>query len=166
MCMPTVHGPELLGAAALVVNRNYFADAAGLLSHTDNTLADDLSGQLATHERRLAGCELTLLTSRSNQPCRCGIAATDTRVVVSAFHEKVSDPPGSCVNGALDVFDPPLLGGLIARHGPPSDFSTEVPLRPLGRIQSWHAEKPCLDIGTTEALATGQQRISAGKTEC
>lgn len=38
----------------------------------------------------------------------------------------------------------------------PNDFSTEVIPTLMGRIQTWHTDKPYLDIGTPEALAAAQ----------
>jgi len=157
MGVQTIHEPELLGTAGtLLANRSFFEDTTGLLIHADNAMAGDLQGLLAAHAARPAHCLLTMLTFCTDQPRNCGIVATDGQGVVTAFHEKVADPPGNCANGALYAFDAPFLDRLADMTPQPSDFSTEVIPPLMGRIQSWHTGQPYLDIGTPEALALAQ----------
>ena len=86
--------------------------------------------------------------------------ATDALGVVTAFHEKVADPPGTCANGALYAFDPEFVE-VVARMQPaPSDFGTELIPTLLGRIQTWHTDQPYLDIGTPRALAAAQALLA------
>ncbi|MEB3354229.1 MAG: sugar phosphate nucleotidyltransferase, partial [Cyanobacteriota bacterium] len=160
MGVHTIHEPELLGTAGtLLTNQAFFEDATGLLIHADNAMAEDLQGLLAAHAARPAHCLLTMLTFRTEQPRSCGILATDAQGVVTAFHEKVADPPGTCANGALYAFDPEFVEVLARIQPAPSDFSTEVIPTLLGRIQTWHTEQPYLDIGTPQALAAAQKLL-------
>lgn len=148
MRVHTIHEPELLGTAGtLLANRSFFEGATGLLIHADNAMAGDLQGLL------------TMLTFRTDQPRSCGIVATDERGVVTAFHEKVADPPGNCANGALYAFDPEFVEVLARMQPAPSDFSTEVIPTLMGRIQTWHTEQPYLDIGTPHALEAAQELL-------
>ena len=125
MRVHTIHEPELLGTAGtLLANRSFFEGATGLLIHADNAMAGDLQGLLIAHAARPAQCLLTMLTFRTDQPRSCGIVATDERGVVTAFHEKVADPPGNCANGALYAFDPEFVEVLARMQPAPSDFST------------------------------------------
>ena len=160
MAVETVYEPELLGTAGtLLANRSFFEASTGLLIHADNAMAGDLQGLLAAHAARRADCLLTMLTFRTDQPRSCGIVATDAQGVVTAFHEKVADPPGNCANGALYAFNPEFVD-LLARMQPaPSDFSTEVIPPLMGRIQTWHTDQPYLDIGTPQALAAAQELL-------
>jgi len=161
MGVHTIHEPELLGTAGtLLTNQAFFEDATGLLIHADNAMAEDLQGLLAAHAARPAHCLLTMLTFRTEQPRSCGIVATDAQGVVTAFHEKVADPPGTCANGALYVFDPEFVEVLARMQPAPSDFSTEVIPTLMGRIQTWHTEQPYLDIGTAQALTAAQKLLS------
>jgi mannose-1-phosphate guanylyltransferase len=161
MRVHTIHEPELLGTAGtLLANRSFFEGATGLLIHADNAMAGDLQGLLAAHAARPAQCLLTMLTFRTDQPRSCGIVATDASGVVTAFHEKVADPPGNCANGALYAFDAPFLDRLAGMSPQPSDFSTEVIPTLMGRIQTWHTEQPYLDIGTPQALEAAQELLS------
>ena len=161
MRVHTIHEPELLGTAGtLLANRSFFEGATGLLIHADNAMAGDLQGLLAAHAARPAHCLLSMLTFRTDQPRSCGIVATDASGVVTAFHEKVADPPGTCANGALFAFNPEFVELLTRMHPLPSDFSTEVIPTLMGRIQSWHTELPYLDIGTPAALAAAQNLLA------
>jgi mannose-1-phosphate guanylyltransferase len=161
MTVHSVHEPLLLGTAGtLLANQSFFAGATGLLIHADNAMADDLGSLLAAHRQRPAECLLTMLTFHTTQPRNCGIVATDGRGMVTAFHEKVADPPGNCANGALYGFDPEFLAALNTMHPQPSDFSTEVIPRLLGRIRTWHTTRPYFDIGTPAALEAAQGLIA------
>jgi mannose-1-phosphate guanylyltransferase len=160
MAVHSVHEPELLGTAGtLFANRAFFKGATGLLIHADNAMADDLRGLLEAHRQRPTNCLLTMLTFRSDQPRSCGIVETDGLGVVRAFHEKVSDPPGDCANGALYAFDADFVAFLNTLNPLPSDFSTEVIPRLLGRVNTWHTSNPYLDIGTPAALKAAQALI-------
>ncbi len=160
MAVHIIHEPELLGTAGtLMANRAFFKGSTGLLIHADNAMADNLGPLLEAHRQRPAGCLLTMLTFRTDQPQSCGIVATNGSGVVTAFHEKVSDPPGDCANGALYAFDEDFDAFLNTLSPQPSDFSTEVIPHLLGRINTWHTSKPYLDIGTPEALKAAQVLI-------
>ncbi len=160
MRVHTIHEPELLGTAGtLLANHSFFQGSTGLLIHADNSMADDLQGLLAAHAARPAQCVLTMLTFCTDQPRSCGIVVTDDTGIVTAFYEKVADPPGTCANGALYAFDEPFLDSLAGMTLKPTDFSTEVIPGLMGRIQTFHTEKPYLDIGTPAALAAAQSRM-------
>ncbi|WP_341880200.1 nucleotidyltransferase family protein [Synechococcus sp. UW140] len=157
----TINEPELLGTAGtLIANSAFFENATGLLIHADNAMAGDLNGLLGAHLTRPADCLLTMLTFCTDQPSSCGIVATDANGVVIAFHEKVSDPPGNCANGALYAFDAPFLDRLAEMSPQPNDFSTEVIPTLMGRIQSWYIDQPYLDIGTPQALEAAQKLLA------
>ena len=161
MRVHTIHEPELLGTAGtLLANRSFFEGATGLLIHADNAMAGDLQGLLDAHAARPGQCLLSMLTFRTDQPRSCGIVATDARGVVTAFQEKVADPPGNCANGALYAFDPEFVEFLAGMQLAPSDFSTEVIPTLMGRIQTWHTEQPYLDIGTPQHLEAAQELLS------
>ena len=160
MGVHTIYEPRLLGTAGtLIANSAFFENATGLLIHADNAMAGDLKGLLGAHSTRPAKCLLTMLTFCTDQPSSCGIVATNANGVVTAFHEKVSDPPGNCANGALYAFDTPFFDRLAGITPQPNDFSTEVIPTLMGRIQTWHTDQPYLDIGTPQALAAAQRLL-------
>lgn len=160
MRVHTIHEPDLLGTAGtLLANRSFFEGSTGLLIHADNAMGGDLQGLLSAHAARPAHCLLTMLTFNTEQPRSCGIVTTDQQGVVTAFHEKVDDPPGHCANGAIYAFDPGFVEIVRQMNPQPSDFSTEVLPTLIGRIQTWHTDDPYLDIGTPAALVAAQQLL-------
>ena len=157
MHVHTIHEPELLGTAGtLLANQAFFEGASGLLIHADNAMAGDLQGLLAAHATSPAQCLLTMLSFSTDQPQSCGIVTTDPHGVVTAFHEKVPNPPGNCANGALYAFDERLFEHLDGINPQPTDFSIDVIPTLMGRIKTWHTTQPYLDIGTPRALANAQ----------
>jgi mannose-1-phosphate guanylyltransferase len=161
MSVHTVHEPELLGTAGtLLANQGFFKGSTGLLVHADNAMAGDLKDFLTAHRRRQAYCQLTMLTFETKTPSSCGIVEIDSQHVVQAFHEKLIEPPGNRANGALYAFEQDFLNYLSLMNPIPSDFSTEVIPKLLGRIQSWHTQHAYLDIGTPESLNSAQQLLN------
>ena len=160
MNIQTIHEPELLGTAGtLVANQKFFNGGTGLLIHADNFMAGDLKDFLGAHQQRQSCCELTMLTFDTTTPSSCGIVEIDKKLVVHAFHEKLIKPPGKRANGALYAFEQDFLDHVDQMNPTPSDFSTEVIPKFLGRIQSWHTNRPYLDIGTPASLTMAQQLL-------
>ena len=161
MAIQTIHEPELLGTAGtLLTNQEFFKGATGMLIHADNVMAGDIGDFLAAHHARQPGCQLTMLTFKTDTPSSCGIVEIDGQQVVQAFHEKVTQPPGNRANGAIYAFEQDFLDHLNLMNPIPSDFSTEVIPTLLGRIQSWHTHQIYLDIGTPDSLKTAQQLLT------
>jgi mannose-1-phosphate guanylyltransferase len=91
-----VHEPQLLGTGGTVLaNRRYFGDEPFLVAHADNLTDFDLPALVAAHEKRPAGCVMTMLAFRTDDPSSCGILELDAQGVVVGFHEKVAHPPGN-----------------------------------------------------------------------
>lgn len=157
MKIKVTYESKLLGTAGtLISNKTFFEGATGLLIHADNAMADDLNNFLVAHENRNPDCLMTMLTFTTDNPQSCGIVESDSQGIIRRFHEKVANPPGNCANGALYAFNESLLDRLTGMTPLPSDFSREVVPTLLGRIQTWHTNKPYLDVGTPAALAKAQ----------
>ena len=157
MTLKRSHEPSLLGTAgSLLANRDFFAGCTGLLIHADNFSQANLGQLVAAHQRRPAGCLLTMLTFTTPRPRSCGIVETDSDGVLVGFHEKVSNPPGNIANGALYVFGQDFIDYLVSFHPNACDFSTEVLPQLLGRVYTWHVNGAYIDIGTAESLAEAE----------
>lgn len=156
--------PELLGTAGtLMAHSDFFDGSTGLLIHADNAMAEELDGFLRRHESKPEHCWLSMVTFDTDVPKNCGIVKTDDDGIVIEFYEKVEDPPGNTANGALYAFDSVLLNKLAAMTPQPSDFSTEVIPKMMGRIQTWHTKEPYMDIGTPIALSSAHSLFSRNK---
>ena len=148
---------ELLGTAGtLLANQNFFHESTALLIHADNATDFDLNDLIQTHRQRPEGCLLTMLTFDSDNPEKCGIVEVDERGVVIGFHEKVKNPPGNRANGAVYAFDSDFIKKLNSSKTPPSDFSTEVLPKLVGRIATHHTTTNFIDIGTPDSLRRAQ----------
>ena len=147
-----VHEPQLHGTAGtLVKNLAFFQGEDGMLIHADNYCRADLSAFVRAHRGRPMGCEMTMMTFRTENPQSCGIVAVNRHGVVTDFHEKVAQPPGNLANGAVYVLSAKLLDTFGTAFCDAKDFSTEVIPRLIGQIYTFEVSVPFLDIGTPEA---------------
>jgi mannose-1-phosphate guanylyltransferase len=148
-----VHEDELLGTGGTVLgNREFFEGAPFLVAHADNLTRFDVGAFLARHQNRPAGTEITMMTFETDAPRSCGIVEEDTRGVVTAFHEKVDNPPGNHANAAVYIFEPGVLAFLDSLGRKVIDLSTEVMPHFMGRICTYHNHGYHRDIGNPESL--------------
>jgi mannose-1-phosphate guanylyltransferase len=149
----TVYEEKLLGTAGtLYRNRAFFGREPMMLIHADNLSRFDVRAFIDRHEKRPPGCAITMMTFRTTAPESCGIVALDERGVVTAFHEKVSNPPGTIANGAVYILEPSIFDFLEGLGKETIDFSTEVIPHYLGKIFTFHNSVYHRDIGTMESL--------------
>ncbi|MGY3451130.1 nucleotidyltransferase family protein [Bradyrhizobium sp. USDA 4353] len=148
-----VHEDELLGTGGTILaNRAWFGDQPFLVAHADNLTDFDVKGLLAAHQGRPAGCIMTMLAFRTDDPSSCGILELDAERRVIAFHEKVKNPPGNLANGAVYVFDPAVIADIAALGKPVVDLSTEIIPNYLDRILCVETSGYHRDIGNPESL--------------
>lgn len=152
-----VYESELMGTAGTIrANYSYLAHSPLLLVHADNYCQCDFRAFLRYHqEGRPKDCLITMMTFDTPTPSACGIVETDQLGVVTAFYEKVPNPPGNRANGAVYLLEPEVLEW-INEHPEAQDFSTQVLPRFLGRIATWHNDRVHIDIGTIESLSRAQ----------
>lgn len=158
----TVFESELLGTAGtLRANKDFFLDSTVLLVHADNFCQCDFKSFIRYHQSiRPRHTALTMMTFETISPKTCGIVEIDDLGVVTAFHEKVTNPPGNRANGAVYLLEPEVLDWII---GNPqlTDFSTQVLPEFIGRIATWHNPDIHVDIGNIEALKTAQTLVKS-----
>ena len=147
-----VYEPELLGTAAtLIKNVDFFRGEDGMVLHADNYCMANLEDFRNAHKKRPEGCEITMMTFRTDNPKSCGIVELDERGIVVGFHEKINNPPGNLANGAVYIFSPELLWIIGKQLGTVTDFSVDVLHLFMGRIFSYETKKIFIDIGTMQA---------------
>jgi mannose-1-phosphate guanylyltransferase len=147
-----VHEKDLRGTAGtLIDNLDFFQGEDGLLIHADNYCLADLTAFENAHMNRPAGCVMTMMTFRTEDPSSCGIVELDEKEVVIGFHEKVKSPPGNLANGAVYILSSELLQKLRTDLNYIMDFSTEVLHRFKGQIFSYETSETFLDVGTPES---------------
>ena len=153
-----VHEAQLRGTAGtLLANLAHFQGEDGLLIHADNYCRLDLSNFVRAHRSRPAGCEMTMMTFRTDSPQSCGIVSVDLQGVVTGFHEKVAQPPGNLANGAVYLLSPRLLDAIGKEFRDAKDFSTVVNDPLIGQIYTFEVSMPFLDIGMPETYLLAQE---------
>jgi len=148
-----VHEDELLGTGGTVLaNRDWFGRDPFLVAHADNLTDFDVAGLIKAHRNRPAGCIMTMLAFRTDDPSSCGILDLDTHQRVIAFHEKVANPPGNLANGAVYIFEPDVIDDVAKLGKRVVDLSTEIIPNYLGRILCVETDGYHRDIGNPESL--------------
>jgi mannose-1-phosphate guanylyltransferase len=148
-----VHEDELLGTGGTVLaNRDWFGGQSFLVAHADNLTDFDVAGLVAAHSNRPAGCIMTMLAFRTDDPRSCGILELDGQKRALAFHEKVADPPGNLANGAVYIFEPEVIEDIARLGRSVVDLSTEIIPNYLGRILCVETSGYHRDIGNPESL--------------
>jgi mannose-1-phosphate guanylyltransferase len=148
-----VNETMLLGTGGTVVaNREYFAGHPLLLAHADNLTDFDVANFLDGHRQRPVAAAMTMLAFRSDAPQSCGILELDDRGLVTAFHEKVANPPGNLANAAVYVLEPEVVDLAAALGKPVLDLQTEVIPSFMGRILAVETKGYHRDIGNPESL--------------
>jgi mannose-1-phosphate guanylyltransferase len=156
--LSTVHEEALLGTGGtLLSNRHFFGKNAVMLVHADNLSLFDVRAFIGRYEGRRSGIEITMLTFTTPDPKSCGIVELDHHGIVTAFHEKVSNPPGNLANGAVYIVSPAVVDFLAMLGKEVIDFSTEVLPHFIGRINTFHNAIYHRDIGTPDSLAAARR---------
>lgn len=156
-----VHEKHLLGTGGTVLrNRDFFQGRAFLVGHADNLTRFDVQALIRHHQQRPAGTLITMMTFRTDTPQTCGVVEEDPRGVVTAFHEKVANPPGDRANAAIYIFEPGVVEFLAGLGREVIDLSTEVMPAFLGRICTFHNSDYHRDIGTPESLRQAEIEFS------
>jgi mannose-1-phosphate guanylyltransferase len=148
-----VHEPELLGTGGTVIaNRDFFGRNPVVVAHADNLSRFPVRDFLDAHERRPSRTVMTMMTFDTDAPHTCGIVELDAQGVVSRFHEKVANFPGTRANGAVYIIEPELVDFMVTLGKPVVDLSTEVIPYLIGRIATYHNRDYHRDIGSLEGL--------------
>ncbi len=157
----TVYEEKLLGTGGtLLKNRNFFGSDQILMIHCDNLSVFDITAFVAAHNSRPKGCEITMMTFKSESPESCGIVELNRQNIVCGFYEKVHNPPGNLANGAVYILEPSIFDFLKDFGKDEIDFSTEVLPEYLGKIYTFHNSVYHRDIGTFESYAKAETEFS------
>jgi mannose-1-phosphate guanylyltransferase len=158
-----VHEDELLGTGGtLLANRGYFGREPLLLAHADNLTDLDPRWFAAVHGSRPAGCALTMLAFRADDPKSCGILELDEAGIVRAFHEKAENPPGNLANAAVYIIEPEVVDYGLSLGKRTVDFQTEIIPAFLDRIFAVEHQGYHRDIGTPQSLRRAQGEFPGG----
>ena len=150
---------KLLGTAGtLMKNRKSLIGSEILLIHADNYTNFNFNRLLSSHKKRPPQCLITMITFITENPKSCGIVETDNDGIVTAFFEKVDNPPSNIANGAIYIFDENLINYIAENIPNAIDFSKDVIPFLIGRIFTCHVEDQFIDIGTPETLLKANKK--------
>lgn len=159
-----VHEDELFGTGGTVFrNADYFEDESFLVAHADNLTWFDLPEFIETHKKyvREQGVAMSMMTFETDTPKSCGIVEEDTNGIVTAFHEKVENPPGNKANGAIYIFEPEVVEFIKSIDQNFIDLSIDVIPYFIGRIGAYHNSHYLRDIGTIESLKKAEEYVES-----
>lgn len=151
---------ELLGTAGtLLANHSIDDNSPVMLVHADNLSVFQVKRFTSVYENRPQNALMTMMTFLTDQPERCGIVEIGEDGIVSALHEKCTQPPSALANGAVYILSPELITELLNQNVRPSDFSTEVLPLLMGKINTYHNSIYHRDIGNFDSLEQANQDI-------
>ncbi|NCO01835.1 MAG: nucleotidyltransferase family protein [Epsilonproteobacteria bacterium] len=152
-----VYEEELLNTGGtLLANRDFFKEEPFMLVHADNLSFCDFKAFIAAHVNRPSGCEITMMSFKTDNPSACGIVELDEVGVVQKFHEKVENPPSNLANGAVYICEPNVLKFIESLGKKEVDFSLDVLPHFMGKISTFLNEVYHRDIGTPQSYALAQ----------
>ena len=147
-CIELIHEDVLLGTAGtLRENISFFGNQDGLLAHADNYCLADFSEFIEAHKQRPKECLVTMMTFQTKTPESCGILELNENGIVTAFHEKVKNPPGNIANGAIYILSKNFLRLFENDFKSAKDFSIDVIPYLMGKIFTYHTSAELIDIG-------------------
>lgn len=151
---------ELLGTGGtLKKNAPLFSDESFLLAHADNLCLTDFRMFIDAHKKRPARVALTMMTFESQDPRSCGIVSLNAQNIVTAFHEKVEDPPTNLANGAVFIMEPEVASFSQTIDKDHFEISLDIIPNFINRILAWHNADYHLDIGTPRTYSKAQSDI-------
>lgn len=154
----TVFEKKLLGTAgSLLKNESFFDNDPIILVHADNYSIFNLDEFIHAHENRPVGCEITMMTFKTDSPESCGIVELDERQVVKKIYEKKRNPPGNLANGAVYIVESTIFSFLKRLKKEKIDFSTEVLPGFINRIYTFYNKNYHRDIGTPVSYQKAQE---------
>lgn len=157
-----VHEDRLLGTGGTVLaNAAFFGNRPFFVAHADNLTRFDVAAFLRRHATRPPDCLITMMTFDTDAPSTCGVVEEDGKGIVTAFHEKVPNPPGKRANAAVYVFEPQVIDVLRGIGRDVLDLSLDLIPLLLGRICTFHNALYHRDIGNLASLARAESEYPA-----
>jgi mannose-1-phosphate guanylyltransferase len=155
------HEPELLGTlGTLKSTLGFWKNESVLIAHADNLCLcswQKFQQKFFSNSDDVLG---TMMVFNTDRPKSCGIIEYNDSGLITAFHEKVENPPSNLANAAIYLFHP-RLSKLIEQSTPQeSDISLHFIPKLLGKLNFWQTDGYLRDIGCLESLAKAESDIS------
>jgi len=151
------HEGALLGTAGTLIHqRDRLSGGTIFFAHADNLAVFDIARFLDAHRARPREAVMTMMTFVTDTPESCGIVGLDERGRIAEFHEKSPGTNGNVANAAVYLLEPEIFLLIDALGAPAVDFSTDVLMKILDRVHTFHNDVYHRDIGTPASLAKAQ----------
>jgi len=155
------HEEKLLGTGGTILaSEKYLNGNTFFVAHADNLSFFDMNDFYVAHANRPSHAILSAMIFRTPRPKSCGIVELDDRGIVTAFHEKVDNPPSDLANGAVYFMQPVVFSILKECQAtyPYTNLDISQHLLPncLGHINTYLNNDYHRDIGTPESYAKAQ----------
>ena len=155
-----VYEDELLNTGGtLLKNKDFFLDESFMFIHADNLSFCDFAAFINSHKNRQSKCEITMMLFHTDNPKNCGIVELDDDNIVQAFYEKVKNPPSSLANGAVYICEPSIITLLESLEKKNIDFSLDIIVKLIGRINTFENDIYHRDIGNLESYGLAQVEV-------
>lgn len=125
------------------------------IAHADNLSYFDFEKFFLDHLKRPEGCQLTMMTFDTQDPCSCGIVTLNHERIVIGYKEKPKIRISGEANAAVYFFTNESLK-TIERMANISDLSRDVIPQFIGKIFAWKNDCYHRDIGNPESYKLGQ----------
>jgi mannose-1-phosphate guanylyltransferase len=144
---------KLLGTAGTLLHNYAFAKGEPLmLIHADNLSKFNIQEFQYAHAVRPINCDITIMVFETDDPSSCGIVMINENNVVVDFKEKPAYSDSTLANAAIYIIEPRLIRKYIHTIPMPTDFSTEVLPKELGKIFVYKNNQYHRDIGTLKSF--------------
>jgi len=147
----------LLGTGGtLKKNADLFLNESTYIAHADNLCLTDFKAFIGVHKSRPEKAAITMMTFNPPDPRTCGVVELDSQNIVTAFHEKVENPPTNMANGAVFMMEPEVVQ--YAKDLDKEHFEISLDIIPnfTGRILAWQNDEYHLDIGSPQTYKQAQ----------
>lgn len=155
------HEPELLGTlGTLKSTLGFWKNESVLIAHADNLCLcswQKFQQKFFSNSDDVLG---TMMVFNTDRPKSCGIIEYNDSGLITAFHEKVENPPSNLANAAIYLFHPRVRELIEQSTQQESDISLHFIPKLLGKLNFWQTDGYLRDIGCLESLAKAESDIS------
>lgn len=139
---------ELLGSAGTVFyNREWIGkEKKFIVAYADNLTNMDIADLVRFHDEKKG--VMTIGLFKAENPRECGIVKMDSSSAITAFYEKVQNPPGNLANAGIYVVESRIFDSFALRK--PLDFGFDILPKLTGSIYGYKINLYYIDIGTPE----------------
>ncbi len=148
---------ELLGTlGTLKSTLSFWKNESVLVAHADNLCLCSWSNFQQKFTLKGENVLGTMMVFNTDAPHSCGIIEYNDKGVVTAFHEKVANPPSNLANAAIYLFDPRVSSLIDQSSSQETDISLHLMPKLLGKLNFWQTDGYLRDIGSLVSLAKAE----------